>query len=128
LSYQRFNTSGSGIFAGAQSNIAQADFARPLSRVWDLFGDLGVSRNSQVQLPGSVVNATAFTYGFAGVGLHRQFGRNLRGFVSYQFNDLSFNTACPLGTASSGVSCSNMSQRHLLSIGLDLSPRPIRLD
>jgi hypothetical protein len=128
MSYQRYETNGSGIFAGAQSNIVQADFARPLSRVWDLFGDLGVSRNSQLQLPGSVVNATAFIYGFAGIGLHRQFGRDLRGFVSYQFNDLSFNNGCPLPAASSTASCSDMSQRHVLSVGLDWTPRPIRLD
>jgi hypothetical protein len=124
VSYQRFNTNGSGLFAGAQSDIVQADAARPLSRVWDVFADLGFSKNSQLQVPGTAVNATAFTYGFAGVGLHRQFGRSLRGFVSYQFNDLSFNNGCPLGT----TACSNMSQRHVGTIGLDWTPRPIRLD
>ena len=44
------------------------------------------------------MNAKSFTYGYAGVGLHRQFGRSLRGFVSYQFNDLAFDTSCPLVT------------------------------
>jgi hypothetical protein len=62
------------------------------------------------------------------VGLHRQFGRSLRGFVSYQFNYLSFDTGCPLTVVSTATSCSNLSQRHVGSIGLDWTPRPIRID
>jgi len=123
LSYQRYDTNGSGIFAGALSDIVAADAKRPLSRVWDAFANAGYSRNSQLQLPGSVVSSGVFSYVFAGAGLHRQFGRSLRGFVSYQFNYVSFNNGCPLGTA-----CSNTTQNHVGSIGLDWTPRPIRLD
>ena len=130
LRYQRYNTSGSGIFAGSLSNIAYLDASRPLNRVWEVFSDLGYSKNTRLQIPGSAVNASAFTTGYAGVGLHRQFGRSLRGFVSYQFNELAFDTSCPLvaGGSSGIVSCSNMSQRQVGSIGLDWTPRPIRLD
>ncbi|HWY20172.1 MAG TPA: hypothetical protein VNX26_03070 [Candidatus Acidoferrum sp.] len=131
LTYQRYNTSGNGVFAGAQSDIAHLDVRRPLSRIWDVFADFGYAKNKRLQLTGSAVNANKLSYGYAGVGLHRQFGRSLRGFVSYQFNDLAFDTACPLPAASSGsttVSCSNNSQRHVGSIGVDWTPRPIRLD
>jgi hypothetical protein len=130
LSYQRYDTNGSGIFAGSLSNIALFDVRRPLGRVWEIFADLGYSKNERLQLPGSAVNANVFTYGYGGVGLHRQFGRSLRGFVSYQFNDLAFDTSCPLvaNGASSIGSCSNMAQRQVGSIGLDWTPRPIRLD
>ena len=124
VSYQRFDTNGSGIFAGAESNIVQLNAARPLSRVWDMFADAGYSRNNQLQSPGSVVNATTFTYAFGGIGVHRHFGRNLRGFISYQFNELFFNNGCPLGTSG----CSSSSQNHVGAIGLDWNPRPIRLD
>jgi hypothetical protein len=130
LTYQRYTTSGSGLFAGSRSDIVHLDARRPLSRVWDAFADIGYSRNSRLQLGGAAVNANVFTYGFAGVGLHRQFGRSLRGFVSYQFNDLSFDTSCPVLTTSGAttVACSRISQRHVGSIGLDWTPRPIRLD
>jgi hypothetical protein len=130
LSFQRYNTSGSGIFAGTLSNIVHLDARRPLNRVWDVFTDLGYSKNTRLQLPGSTVNASQDNYGYAGVGLHRQFGRSLRAFVSYQFNDLSFNTPCPLLTNGSTTTgpCSNTSQRQVGSIGLDWTPRPIRLD
>jgi hypothetical protein len=128
LSYQRYDTNGSGIFAGSESNIAALDVQRPLSRVWNIFSDFGYSKNVQLQLAGSAVNASAFTEGYAGVGLHRQFGRNLRGFVSYQFNDLFFNTACPVSLSTSTAGCSNTSHRQVGSIGLDWTPRPIRLN
>ncbi len=85
---------------------------RPLSRVWSAFVDLGYSRNDRLQTlsaaqqatcayngqanpnnlplcPG--VNADTYNYGFAGAGLHRAFGRDFHGFVSYQFNELSFD-------------------------------------
>ncbi len=124
ISYQRYDTNGSGIFAGAQTNIAQFTAARPLSRVWDIFADAGYSRNNQLQSPGSAVTATTYTYAYGGVGLHRQFGRTLRAFVSYQFNELFFNNGCPVGT----TGCSNTSQNHVGSVGLDWTPRPIRLD
>ena len=123
LSFQRYNTNGSGIFAGAETNIAQLDVARPITRIWDLFADVGYSKNSELQTPGATVDATSFSYEYAGVGVHRQFGRSLRGFVSYQFNNLSFNNACPLGSA-----CSNMAHNQVGSIGLDWTPRPIRID
>ena len=128
ISYQRYDTSGSGIFAGAESNIATLDVQRPLSRVWNLFSDFGYSKNDQLQLAGSAVNAHSYTEVYAGMGLHRQFTRSLRGFVSYQFNDLFFNTACPVSLSTSTAGCSNTSHRQVGSIGLDWTPRPIRLD
>ena len=131
LSYDRFTTSGSGLFAGSRSDTVVLDAQRPLSRVWDIFGDVGYSRNSRLQAGGSSVAANNFSYTYAGVGLHRQFGRNLRGFVSYQFNDLAFDTPCPVSAtliSTSTAGCSNRSQRHVGSIGVDWTPRPIRLD
>jgi len=128
LSYQRYDTNGSGIFAGSESNIVQLDVQRPLSRVWNIFSDFGYSKNDELQLAGSAVNATSYTEFYAGVGLHRQFGRSLRGFVSYQFNDLFFNTPCPVSVSTSTAGCSNTSHRQVGSIGLDWTPRPIRLD
>jgi hypothetical protein len=128
LTFQRYNTDGSGVFAGTESNIAHLDARRPLNRIWDIFADLGYSRSSRLQLAGSTVDANTFTAGFGGVGLHRQFSRSLKGFVSYQFNEVGFDTACPVAGSSTIGPCSHISQRHVGSIGLDWTPRPIRLD
>lgn len=145
LSYQRFETSGSGLFAGAQSDVGRLTVERPLSRVWNVFTDIGVAHNSRLQsltaqqLAGCVppgapnptglqvcpgISANSYMYGFAGGGLHRSFGRTLHGFVSYQFNEISFDHSfCGELTA-----CSRIGNRQVITIGLDWIPRPIRLD
>lgn len=124
LSFQRYESSGSGIFAGSQADIAHLDVRRPLNRVWEIFSDFAYAKNQRLQLAGSAVDASSFTSGYGGVGLHRQISRSLRGFVSYQFNVLSFNNGCPVGPGA----CSNLSERQVGSVGVDWSPRPIRLD
>ena len=139
LSYQRFETSGSGFFAGAQTDLARLSAERPLSRVWKLSGDLGYSRNARLQSlnalqqsscgqPGQPVcpgiNANTYNYGFAGVALHRFFGHDFHGFASYQFNELSFDNSYCGGLPV----CSRISNRNVITFGLDWTPRPIRID
>ena len=138
-SYNRYETSGSGLFAGSQTDLAQLTISRPLTRVWSLSGDLGYSRNARLQplsaaeldncgqtgqpaCPG--VNANSYTYGFAGAAVHRQIGHNFHAFVSYQFNELSFDNSFCAGT----TICNRISNRQVATFGLDWTPRPIRLD
>jgi len=139
LSFERFETSGSGLFAGAESNIAKMTAERSLSRVWSGLADIGFARVSRIQplslaqeatcggagqgpCPG--INANSYTYGFIGAGLHRAFGRNFHGFLSYQFNELEFDHSYCGGVPE----CSRLSNRQVVTIGLDWTPRPIRID
>jgi len=147
LSYQRYNSNGSGFFAGAETDYAELSASRPISRVWSMSADLGYSHNDR-ELPLTTqeqitceffgtsssscagVAASTFQYGFAGVALHRNLGRSFHVFASYQFNDLSFDRSF-CGVTATGASlapCNRMSQRQLGTIGLDWRPRPIRLD
>jgi hypothetical protein len=140
LDFERFDTGGSGFFAGAQSNILNFGGRRPLSRVWDAFFNIGYSTNtrlqplSQLQLAqcGSpqtsqtacpANNANAYHYGFAGAGVHRAFGREFHAYFSYQFNRLAFASSfCATGT------CNRIANQSLATFGLDWTPRPIRID
>lgn len=145
LMYQRYQTSGSGLFAGAQTDLAKFTVERPLSRVWNAFADVGYSRNSRLQTLSSQqlgncvpqgqpnptalpvcpgVNANNYQYGFLGGGLHRQFGHDFHGFISYQFNELAFDNSFCLA----GSSCNRISNRQVITVGLDWTPRPMRLD
>src|SRR4051812_17076580 len=146
LSYHRYETSGAGFFAGAQSDIAKFSASRPLSRVLTGFVDIGYSHNhrlqnlSQAQLencvpPGSQenpnnlptcpgVDANTYQYGFIGAGVHRQFGHEFHGFMTYQFNELAFDHSFCAGLPA----CSRISNRQVITFGLDWTPRPIRLD
>jgi len=143
LSYDHYITSGAGFFAGAESDVVHLDASRPLGRIWTAFSNIGYSRNSRV-LPLSAsqftactgqqegvnssacpgVTANTYQFGFAGIGVRRNFGRNLKAYASYEFNDLAFDSSF---CGSSSV-CNRISQRQIGTIGLDWTPRPIRLD
>ncbi len=139
LSYDHYITGGSGFFAGAKSDIARVSAERALGRIWTVFADIGYSRNSREQsltpeqtaactatnppaCPG--VSANTYSFDYAGAGMRRQFGRTFRLFASYQFNYLTFDSSFCGATAT----CSRISQRHVGTIGLDWTPRPMRLD
>jgi hypothetical protein len=141
LRYERFQTSGAGVFAGSQSDIVRLTATRPLTRVWNGSADIGYARNSRVQ-PLTLDQVTActngqtsqnacpandantYSYGFVGLSLDRHFGHDFHGFLSYQENELWFDQSyCVAGTP-----CSRISNRQVITIGLDWTPRPTRLD
>jgi hypothetical protein len=143
LRYERFVTSGGGLFTGAQTDMVRLGVEHPLSRKLSLAMDMGYSHNDRLQplTPQQIQTCTtlppqtpqnacpandARTYnsGFAGAALHRFFGREFHGFVSYQFNELAFDHSFCL----SGVPCDRISNRQVITLGLDWTPRPIRID
>lgn len=146
LSYQRYQSNGEGFFAGAQTDLVRANVDRPLSRVWAAFADIGYARNSRLQplsqtqlttcvYPGETnpppnlppcpgVDANTYQYGFLGGGVHRQVGHDFHFFASYQFNELAFDHSY----CGSLTVCNRISNREVITFGLDWTPRPMRLD
>jgi hypothetical protein len=124
LSFERFDTSGSGFFAGAESNIARVQFERKLGRHYTGNAGLGFAHNQRLQSSLLGVAATSYNYGFASVALRRQFGYNWGAFLSYQWNDQIFDT-CPIAGQQF---CNRISVRHVLTLGVDWHFRPIRID
>jgi hypothetical protein len=129
LHYNHYNTSGSGFFAGASSDVARFTVTRPFGRRWTANWDVGYTHNDRI---GAVVfssfavgAAQTYDYLYAGGGLHRQLGRNLSAYVSYQFNHLEFDSTFCTGILGP---CNRASQRHVAIVGLDWHPRAIRLD
>lgn len=123
LSFERFDTNGSGFFAGAQSNIAQLQASRPLGRRYTAQANIGFAHNQRLQSSLLGVASTSYNYGFAGFAVRRQFGYNWGSFLGYQWNDQIFDT-CPVA----GPSCNRISVRHVLTVGVDWHFRPIRID
>lgn len=127
LYYEHYNTSGAGFFAGAKSDVARLSVTRPFGRLWVSSVNVGYTHNSRLAaaliapIPSS---ALSYGYVYAGGALRRQFGRELSGFLSYQFNYLGFDSSF----CTTGGPCSRTSQRHVAIVGLDWHPRPIRLD
>ena len=123
--YERYETPGSGIFAGAHTDLAILSAERPLTRVWSLSADMGYARNVRLEPSTEGVDATSYTYGFLGGALHRQFGHDFHAFVSYQFNELAFDHSFCDGVVGA---CNRISPRQVATFGLDWTPRPLRLD
>ncbi|HMK21207.1 MAG TPA: hypothetical protein VK466_02675, partial [Terriglobales bacterium] len=123
LSFERYDTSGSGFFAGARSSIAQATLSRPFGRRYHAQADLGYSHNDRLQASLAGAAAASYNYAFAGFAVRRQFGYNWGAFLGYQWNDQIFDS-CPVV----GTSCNRISVRHVATIGVDWHFRPIRID
>jgi hypothetical protein len=126
LYYDRYNSSGSGYFLGAVSDVVRFSISRPITRMWTGTADIGYAHNSALQspVPGLLPASTnAFQYVYAGAAVNRPLGKHFNMFVSYQFNNLQFSGSCAAG----GL-CDTTAQRHVVAVGLDWHPRPIRLD
>jgi hypothetical protein len=124
LQYDHYNSSGSGFFTGAASDVARLSASRPFGRLWNASADIGFTHNSRILASTLGISAQAYNYLYAGGAVHRQLGPHFSASFSYQFNNLMFDqTFCGTST-----SCSRTSQRHVATIGLDWHPRPIRLD
>jgi hypothetical protein len=142
LRYERFMTSGGGLFTGAQTDTVRFGVDHPLSRVWSLSADLGFNHNDRLQpltqqqiiacITGSqgsqsacpAGDAKTYIDGYVGAALHRHFGREFHGYLSYQFNELWFDQSFCV----SGTPCDRISNRQVVTLGLDWTPRPIRID
>jgi hypothetical protein len=126
LSYRRFDTTGSGFFAGAESDVARAAASRQIARRWQGKIDVGFSHNSKLQetFSSKGVQAGSFDYVFAGAGVSREFSRNIGAFISYQYNVQVFNDLNCLP----GTSCNNQSTRQVVTFGVGWHFQPIRLD
>ena len=131
LAYNRLDTTGSGFFAGAESDIVRAGMSREIARRWHASADVGFSHNVRLQTPAltqaqQVTSAGSFDYVFAGGGIKREFNRNLGAFLGYQFNTQTFSDCKPTAVPTT-TSCATTS-RQVVTFGVDWHFRPIRLD
>ena len=119
--YEHLLTSGSGLFAGATSDISSFNMARPLGRAWATDFTAGFVRLNSLGNRSSGILGNAFQYWFASVGVQRRVGRHFNVLASYQFNDETVTSGC---SALSG--CGSIVHAALISVSWHANP--IRLD
>lgn len=128
LTYQRYVTPGSGLFAGANTNAVRLSVGHLFGRHWTTTTDVGYSHNANLQKPSSTsssgVHSQSYQFWYAGTSLQRQLGQHFSAFLSYQFNDMGVGSC----TAPSSAVCGQTATRHTGQIGINWHPRPIRLD
>ena len=121
ISYARAVTSGYGLFAGGNSNIAQFSISRAISRSWQGSVSAGYATVSSLQPATDGVSGSSYDYGFVGMAVQRQLRHRLDAFASYQFNDESSFCGAVAG-------CAPRALQHIVQIGLDWNFRAARLE
>lgn len=120
--YNHGVSGGSGVLAGAETDVASGSFNQPMSRTLNLGFTAGYSRNKGLAgLAGSVGSeAQTFSYWFGGVNVAKTIGRSLDVFVNYQLQYQDDTTSGCVGSA-----CTTNIIRHQIMFGLNLHKQPI---
>jgi hypothetical protein len=122
--YEKFVSEGSGFFAGADTQVARLGLTRPLARTWEIYTDFAYSHNTRLQSKANGgEGGNTFNHGFARFLLRKHLGREWSAFGGYRFNALSFDS--PVCTNNF---CGNISNRNMVTIGVEWHPRPSRID
>lgn len=126
--YEKYVSSGSGFFAGADSQVARLAMKRSIGRTMDLFADLGYSHNKSLQDSLFGVAGSTYDEGFAGAVVRKHFGRVFDFFAAYRFGEIGFDNTDPLCGIPGFGSCGKISQRHTGTVGVEWHPTPIRIE
>jgi hypothetical protein len=123
MSYSRGVTSGSGFYAGAQSDVGMFSVSWRLFRAWNATSTAGYTHLSQVGQSPTITPAQSYQFWFAGLAVGRDLSRHWSVFASYQYNEENFaNTVC----VASGI-CNHV-MRNAALIGFRWHTRAYRLD
>jgi hypothetical protein len=120
--YNHGVSGGSGVLAGAETDIATGTYSQRVSRTFGLDINGGYSRNRGIAASAGSTGSEAQTYSywFSGVNLTHPFGRSLDMFVNYQFQYQDANTSGCIGSA-----CTTNTIRNQFMFGLNLHKQPI---
>ncbi|MGH9737446.1 MAG: hypothetical protein ACRD4X_02540 [Candidatus Acidiferrales bacterium] len=120
VSYWHGVTEGSGVLAGAQTDLATGNWTRQMSRTFSSGLSAGYSRNASLPIAGSTASGENYDYWFAGASLARPFTETLALTLSYQMQYQTSNATFCIGPA-----CGTSIVRHLVSVGLSWHERPL---
>ena len=117
--YSHSVTGGSGVLAGAETNVVSGSVSGQVTRKVQVLWNAGYSRNDGFAV-GSASAAQIYNYWFTGVNLSRTFGRSVDMFMNYEFQYQDNSTNGCVGTA-----CSTGVTRNQVALGMKLHKQPI---
>lgn len=117
--YNHGVTGGSGVLAGAETDIVSGTLDQQVSRTFNLSWNVGYSRNKGFAL-GTTPSAQTYTYWFTGVNVTHPFGRSMDMFLNYQLQYQNNNANTCVGTG-----CSSSVVRNQIAFGVNLHKQPI---
>ena len=119
-SYNHGVTGGSGLLAGAETDIVTGSVSEQVTRTFNLAWNAGYSRNSGFAVGATAATGQTYSYWFTGVNVTHPVGRLLDFFVNYQ---LQYQTNNTNGCVGSG--CSANVIRSQIAFGMNLHKQPI---
>jgi len=112
-------TGGSGVLAGAETDIVSGSIGEQVTRNFNIAWSAGYSRNKGFTL-GTNSSSQTFGYWFGGVNVAHPIGRSLDVFANYQLQYQDSST-----TGCTGTGCSTSVIRNQIAFGVNLHKQPI---
>ncbi len=123
-SYEKFLSQGSGLFAGADAQIAEFTARRPLGRTYELLLETGYSREHRLAAAAEgLSDASVFNQGFGGAVLRKHIGRNWDALAAYRFSIINFDNPVTI-QGSTGKT----NHRQIGTIALEWHPKAVRIE
>jgi hypothetical protein len=121
-SYNHGITGGSGVLAGAETDVVSGTLDQQVARTFHLSLSAGYSRNRGIAgLTGSTGSvAQSYSYWYGGANLTHPFGRTLDMFINYQFQYQDASTSGCVGSA-----CTMNTIRNQIMFGVNFHKQPI---
>jgi hypothetical protein len=117
--YNHGVSGGSGLLAGAETDVVSASIASQVSRTLNVGWNVGYSKNKGFSAIGTT-SEQDLSYWFTGANVAHPVGRSLDVFLNYQLQYQSDDT---LGC--SGTACSPNVIRNTISFGVNFHKQPI---
>jgi len=117
--YSHGVTGGSGVLAGAETDIVSGSVGEQVARTFNIAWNAGYSRNKGFTLGTNSLSQT-FGYWFTGVNVTHPIGRSLDVFANYQLQYQDSST-----TGCTGTACSTSVIRNQIGFGVNLHKQPI---
>jgi len=117
--YNHYLTGGSGLLAGAETDIVSGSLTQQITRSFNVGWNVGYSRNKGFAL-GTTATSQTYGYWFTGVNVTHPFGRSLDVFMNYQlqYQNTDDNTCV-------GTGCTTSLIRNQIAFGVNLHKQPI---
>jgi hypothetical protein len=119
-SYYHGLTGGSGLLAGAETDVVTGSVNEQVLRTFNASWNVGYSRNNGFAVGTATSSAQTYSYWFTGVNVSHPFGRSLDIFMNYQLQYQDTNTNGCVGTG-----CSANVIRNQIGFGVNLHKQPI---
>jgi hypothetical protein len=129
VSWEKYESQGEGLFAGADTQLVRGTYQRPLGRTNSLYAYVGYVRENRLQSPlGFDYTFGSFDSWLAGVILRKHVGRAYDLFAAYSFNQTQFDVPVEVQGCIGTIGCGSQARRQIFTVGVEWHPKAVRVE